>query len=228
MAVSRRARSEEQKARRAARIVAAARSAWSDGGYSRVSVQVIAERAGVAKGTVFLYYATKESLGLAVLAELLAEWWVELEWRLGGLERPGTPATVAAAVRRSLEAREDLLRLLALLSSVLEENAGEEEVLAFRRGMMAGAGRIGDAVGSALPFLRAGEGMEVALTLHAMLVGIQHMTGGRAAASMAGSELARFRVDVPGAVGRTLRIQLEGARAIAAQTPAPAPGGQSS
>lgn len=219
MAGSRRAASEEQKALRAERIMESARQAWSDRGYSRVSVQEVAERAGVAKGTVFLYYATKEALGLAVLGELLAEWTADLEERLSSLARPGSPSTVAAAVRRSLEDREELLRLLGMLGSVLEANAGGEEVVAFRRRMMDGAVRLGARIGGALPFLKPGECLELSLTLHAILIGVHHIAGGRSGDSMPGGELAPFRVEVPGAVGRTIRIQLEGARAMAAPAP---------
>lgn len=212
----RRAMTEEQKAVRGALIVGAARTAWCDRGYAGVSVQEVAERAGVAKGTVFLYYSTKEALGLAVLGELLAEWWAELEERLDGLERPGSPSTVAAVVRRSLQGRDELLALLGMLASVLEARAGAEEVLAFRRAMMGGARRIGAGIDRALPFLDVGEGLEFALTVHALLIGIHHIAGGRSGDALRGSELTAFRVDVPGAVGRTLRIQLEGARAMAA------------
>jgi AcrR family transcriptional regulator len=221
MSGSRRATSEEQKALRAERVMESARAAWSERGYSRVSVQEVAERAGVAKGTVFLYYATKEALGLAVLGELLAEWTADLEARLSALERPGSPSTVAAAVRRSLEDREELLRLLGMVGSVLEANAGGDEVVAFRRRMMNGAVRLGAQIGRALPFLRPGEDLEVSLTLHAMLIGIHHIAAGRSGDSMPGDDLAPFRVGVPGAVGRTIRIQLEGARAMAALAPGP-------
>jgi AcrR family transcriptional regulator len=216
-----RARTDEQKAGRAREILGAARALLADRAYGDVSVQEIADRAGVAKGTVFLYYATKETLGLAVLSALLGEWWSDAEGRLRALERPGSPSTVAAAVRRSLQGRDDLLRLLGLMSGVLEANAGDREVVRFRRGLVDGAGLIGREMEEVLPFLRKGEGAEVSLTLHAMMIGIHQVSAGRFG-RMPGPDLAAFRVDAPGAIGRTLRIQLEGARAVSEIGPAPA------
>lgn len=222
MAKGRRARTGAEKAERSASLVTAARELLQADVWVAVSVERIARRAGVAKGTVFLYYPTKEALGLAVLAELLREWWTELGDRLAALERPGTPSTVAAATRRSLEGRGELLRLLGLMGGVLEANAGEQAVRQFRTGVLEGAARLGERLEQALPFLRSADGVEVALTLHALVLGIQQMAPDRADPGLDDEGLAPFRVDVPGAVGRTLRVQLEGARAVAGIGPGPA------
>lgn len=217
----RRARSAEEKADRAAALAGAARELLAGDDYDAVSVEAIAHRAGVAKGTVFLYYPTKEALGLAVLGTLLEEWWADLSAKLNALERPASPSSVAAAGRRSLEGRDDMLRLLGLMSGVLEAKAGAEAVAAFRGTLREGAGRLGARLEGALPFLRRGEGLEVALTLHALVIGVHQMSQ-EARGGLESQDLAPFRVDVPGAVGRTLRVQLEGARAVAMIGAAPA------
>lgn len=222
MARTRRARTEQEKADRSAGLIASARELLAREEYAAVSVQAIAARAGVAKGTVFLYYPTKEALGLSVLRALLAEWWDDLDERLGALERPASPSTVAAAARRSLERRTELIRLVGMMEVVLEANAGRDAVAEFRRHLLEGAGRLGSRLETALDFLRRGEGLEVALTLHAILIGINQMAPPLRRDALEGTGLAPFRVDVPGAVGRTLRIQLEGARAVARMGAAPA------
>jgi AcrR family transcriptional regulator len=51
-------------------LVDAARSAFAEGGVD-VSIGEIAQRAGVAKGTVFRHFATKEDLLAAIMLELL-------------------------------------------------------------------------------------------------------------------------------------------------------------
>lgn len=217
-----RARTADEKADRSAALVAAARELLSGKEYAAVSVAAIARRAGVAKGTVFLYFPTKEALGLAVLGELLGDWAADLRERLDGLERPASPSTVAAAARRSLDDRGGLLRLLGLVSG-LEANGGSEAVSEFRREMRRGAAALATQLESSLPFMRRGEGLEVALTLHALMIGIHQMAPGRLEGALDGQEMAPFRVDVPGAVGRTLRVQLEGAKAVASVAPASAP-----
>lgn len=215
MAMGVRARTAEQKARRARVILDAARELLTEREYADVSVQEIAETAGVAKGTIFLYYATKETLGLTLLEELLADWWEDVEQRLSALSGTGSPSTVAAGLRRSLENRDELLRLLAMMSSVLEANAERAMVLGFRRRLREGAASIGAAFERSLAFMRPGDGVEAALTLHALLMGIHQLASLPGPARSAGN-LDEFRVDVPGAVGRTMRVQLEGARAVAA------------
>lgn len=218
-----RARSAKEKTERAESLVAAARELLGDEAYTAVSVQAIASRAGVAKGTVFLYYPTKEALALAVLESLLGEWWTDLALRLEALERPASPSTVAAAARRSLEGRAELLRLIVLMAGVLEANGGSEAVAAFRQTLRQSAGDLGGILETVLPFLRRGEGLEVALTLHALVLGISQMAPGRSDRALAAEEMAPFRVDVPGAVGRTLRVQLEGAKAVSELTTSPPP-----
>jgi AcrR family transcriptional regulator len=62
-----------------ARLIASAAEAFSRVGFDRANVDEVAANAGVAKGTVYLYFANKGELFLAVLAELrdqtdLAHW----------------------------------------------------------------------------------------------------------------------------------------------------------
>jgi TetR/AcrR family transcriptional repressor of mexJK operon len=53
--------------RKAQRIIAAAREAFLEQGYDGVSMDEVAKRAGVAKQTVYAYYASKDALFLAVV-----------------------------------------------------------------------------------------------------------------------------------------------------------------
>jgi AcrR family transcriptional regulator len=93
-------------AKRAA-VVAAARTIFAEQGFGPARVGDIADRAGVAKGTVYMHFATKEDLLLeAVLADL-GERRARAEALLGaggawGLAMPagGAGADPAAALRR--------------------------------------------------------------------------------------------------------------------------------
>ena len=61
--------SKEQQARRA-RLVEAARELASEGGYSAVTMHDVADRAGVARATVYRYFSSKDHL----LTEVASEW----------------------------------------------------------------------------------------------------------------------------------------------------------
>jgi AcrR family transcriptional regulator len=61
--------SKEQQARRA-RLVEAARRLADEGGYAAVTMHDVADRAGVARATVYRYFASKDHL----LTEVAAAW----------------------------------------------------------------------------------------------------------------------------------------------------------
>ncbi|HEX6641120.1 MAG TPA: helix-turn-helix domain-containing protein, partial [Thermoanaerobaculia bacterium] len=105
------ARTIEQKTAKADAIAAAALSLQREVRFEDWTVSQVARRAGVAKGTVFLYYDSKEALGLAVAQRLLADWLDDLDRRLSDATAT-TAGGVAQAVGRSLESRGPLRRTI--------------------------------------------------------------------------------------------------------------------
>lgn len=65
------ARSEEAQQARRAQILAAARSVLAERGFEHSTVSEIAARAGVAQGTFYLYFSSKEALPTALAEELI-------------------------------------------------------------------------------------------------------------------------------------------------------------
>ena len=82
-------------ARRAA-IIAAAREAASEGGMAAVQIATVAQRAGIAAGTVYRYFPGKTDLVAAVLAEI-AEREIEALRRAAAVA-PGPLSALAAAI----------------------------------------------------------------------------------------------------------------------------------
>ena len=74
---------ERRKEARPAELLSAALDLFVEKGFAATRVEEVAQRAGVSKGTVFLYFATKEELFKAVVRKNLsaryAEWAVELD-----------------------------------------------------------------------------------------------------------------------------------------------------
>lgn len=60
---------ERQRAERAALILDAAQQVFTDKGYYDASIDEIAARAGIAKGTVYLHFASKEDLLIALVEQ---------------------------------------------------------------------------------------------------------------------------------------------------------------
>jgi len=68
----RRPRTRLPRAEREREILSAARAVFSERGYAAGSVAEVAARAGVAEGTVFSYFETKQALLLRVIADFYA------------------------------------------------------------------------------------------------------------------------------------------------------------
>ncbi|GBF05616.1 putative transcriptional regulator, TetR family [Deinococcus aerius] len=127
-----RARSPEEKGQRRDDILRAAERLWAHTPYADLSMNQVARETKLAKGTLYLYFDTKEELFLALLTEHLGRWLEELTALLD--ERgPKTPGEVADVLVASTRGHEALRRLLILLGTVLEHNVSLELTLSFKR-----------------------------------------------------------------------------------------------
>lgn len=60
-----------RKEARPAEIIAAAMALWGDRGFAATRLEDVAQRAGISKGTIYLYFASKEALFEAAIREQL-------------------------------------------------------------------------------------------------------------------------------------------------------------
>ena len=78
-----RAKRERRKDARPGELLAAALELFVEKGYAATRAEEVAKRAGVSKGTLFLYFSSKEELFKAVVRENIAgrfaEWTLELD-----------------------------------------------------------------------------------------------------------------------------------------------------
>ena len=193
----RRARKAEDKEERRRIILGAAREIWAAGAsFATFNMAEVAERAGLAKGTVYLYFATKEALLLELLREEIAEWLDVVDARLdhGGT---WTPRRVAQLLAETLDERPLLTHLLALMSSILEHNIPEEVTVAFKTFLRDRVATTGARLEKRLPFLRETDGARVLVLCHALVSGLQPMAEPPAAVAkvLERPDLAMFRVD---------------------------------
>lgn len=83
LAATVRAKRERRKEARPGELLAAALELFVEKGYAGTRVEEVAQRAGVSKGTLFLYFPSKEELFKAVVRENISgrftEWTAELE-----------------------------------------------------------------------------------------------------------------------------------------------------
>ena len=167
-----RARQPEQKEERRRAIIQAAFSLWSESALEEFTMAHLASRLGLAKGTLYLYFATKEEVFVAVLDELLELWLRELGVSFRQLGRRTRPRAVAATILASLQTRRELIRLLPLVETLLDRGASDSAVLVFERRALEYMTSAGRALEECLAGLPRGSGLRLLLLLRALIMGM--------------------------------------------------------
>jgi AcrR family transcriptional regulator len=208
-------RPEEKEVRRQA-ILAGTQQMLMETAFPELRMTDLAGRLGLAKGTLYLYFPTKEALFLAVLQAELGAWFDRAAVCLDGIAVRTDPARVAEALVAVLRERPLLPRLQALLHGVLEGNLPEAEALAFARFLQEGVQRVGARLERVLPGLEPGRGAEYLTRFHGLVVA-GHLLSGRPPAVRAVLQdpamvLFDFRFDafLGGAAADLLRGMLAG------------------
>lgn len=114
----------------AVRLLAAGRRAFSENGLYATRVEEITQLAGVAKGTFYLYFDSKEQLIHAIAGEAMRE--LSLVCRRAAATAASWPERVAAVARAHLEffrAHPDWMRILHQLRGMLKFEKPEWQTL---------------------------------------------------------------------------------------------------
>lgn len=217
-----RARSPAQQEQRRAQILAAARELLSSAGPAAVSLRELARSVNLAKSNVVRYFPTREAVFLAVLAEDLQEWLVELRGRLphpAARRRPAIQrALIAAAVAECLAGRPRLCELVAACQSVLEQNVPAATAREFKTVAQDWLTQTAALVHAAGPGFGRVAAAEFAGHLWALVVGVWPMANPNpvVASVLAEPEYQDLAVDFPAALSRALTVVLEGLAALPA------------
>ena len=164
--------SEDKQARRQS-ILEAARGLFVAGDGSLPSAAEVAAAAGLAKGTVYLYFQTKEEIFAALL---LAGWKGVMAHMTASIRNPrgrrsDKAAALLAAYADQLDRYPDLLRLDTLGPGVLERNLAPETLRAFKLALVGCLMEAGRAVDAALR-LEDGRGLRLLMRTYAMTRGL--------------------------------------------------------
>lgn len=169
-----RAMDDQDRHTRRKSILEAARILFREGDGRLPTAAEVATAAGVAKGTVYLYFKTKEE----IFAFVLLEGWLPLlaatETLSFGTRKKSrfqrAQIFVKATVRR-LEEEPELLRLDALGAGVLEKNMSPDALLKYKREFSQGLLDAGASLDSALE-LASGRGVQLLMRTYALTRGL--------------------------------------------------------
>lgn len=165
-----RAVAPQDKSERRAAIVQAAEALLRRDPSASFAVGEIARRAGLAKGTVYLYFGSREEMLLAVHDAQLGELFAAIE-RV--LSRPRASATaVSRAVLGFLAQRPEFFRLSTGCHGALEQSIGSEVARGHREAVAERLQSIGQRIESLHPGMRPGEGATLLKNCYALMLGL--------------------------------------------------------
>ncbi|MEQ1500930.1 MAG: TetR family transcriptional regulator [Myxococcota bacterium] len=190
-----RARTAEAKLARREQILAAAVELLHDEAYAALTMASVARAAGLAKGTPYLYWRTKEELFLAALQEQYTELFAAIE-RAVRAAPPTIPAIADALVAEVL-ARPRVVALIGLVHVGLEQNAPVDAVIAFKRSLVVGGLGVAVALHDHLPWLSLERAARLLVRFHGAIVALRQMADPPAPirAALEHPDLALLRVE---------------------------------
>lgn len=165
-----RARSAEDKDVRRGALVRAASELFELSDFDAVTVAKMAERAGVAKGTAYLYFGSKEAVFLELVQRELLLWEADLHTHLGSIPLAGASGVIPALIAHTLAQRPTLGRLLVLLHPVIEPCLDRDTVKLFKEFLRDLLMRISALFMSKLPTLNNASATMLILQIHALVI----------------------------------------------------------
>jgi AcrR family transcriptional regulator len=194
--VGRRARRDEDKRARRSAILEATAGLLGRQQFMSITMAEVARRCGLAKGTLYLYFKSKEELFLGTLEQELVQWFDafgdELA-RRGALDAD----TFGRVLARSLGSRARLRELLPFVHVVLEQNIEHHTALAFKRTLARRLALGGVLLERVLSDLPPGSGLPLLLRIQGLVLGLRQMAdpAPSVAAILERDELAALRID---------------------------------
>ncbi|MEO8203214.1 MAG: TetR family transcriptional regulator [Betaproteobacteria bacterium] len=175
------------------------------------TVDALAQRAGLAKGTVYLYFRTREEVLLAVHAARQQALFDTLERSLASSRVD--IRRVARGVSRYLRANPGFLPLAANCRGMLETNVSVDAALAYKQGIGARLAGMGSRLEALFPLLARGEGVGLLMASYGMMIGLWQISDPPAclAGAMGRPDMRLFNVDLERQLVRALVNLWEGA-----------------
>ncbi len=171
-----RATNSEDKLAKRQIILTAALQIFKRTSYNEVTMSAIADKTKLAKGTLFLYFPTKEELFLALMEAQLIEWFDAVDAELDMLKGQSPISEISSLIANSLKERGEFTRLLAIHSTILEQNVSYESIFKHKQIIMQRLAGTGSRLEKSLSFLQAGQGAHFILQCQALVVGLWHLT----------------------------------------------------
>lgn len=167
VAINQRARSADQKALRRRAVLEAAETYFLEVGYEAFSMSKLAKKIGLAKGTFYLYFQTREELFLTLYEQSLIRW---SQVFIDGLSDSMTSEAYAQKLFSSASADGTFLPLLIRLEHMIEHNVAIPRLISSKQVFIKQVEAIAEATSISLSLSEA-QAIEVVKTMGVLLIG---------------------------------------------------------
>lgn len=165
--INQRARSAEQKALRRHAVLEVAETYFQEVGYEAFSMAQLAKKTGLAKGTLYLYFTTREELFLTLYEQSLIRW---SQIFRGTLSDAMTSKAYAQSLYKTTQADGVFLPLLIRLEHVIEHNVAIPRLIESKRVFIKQVEVIAKPTSTALK-LSTTQAREIVKTMGVLLIG---------------------------------------------------------
>ncbi len=160
----------EDKSERRAAILAAAQFLLADDPQGSFPVESVAQAAGVAKGTVYLYFGSREEVMLAVHEKQVHELFDVIGDALAA--SGADAASVVRIVLRHISRHRNFYPLAGRCRSMLDTKVSTDCALAFKTRLGARLADLGLVIERMYPGLAAGGGAALMMNSYALMIGL--------------------------------------------------------
>lgn len=165
-----RARDAKQKMQRKQTLLDAGWALFQAGDGQLPSVAQIVARAGLAKGTFYIYFKTKEELFLELVTGAMDELFGRLDHYLDQADVTATGCIDVVILTVKREA--PIIQLGPMVTGVLEKNTAPEVLAQFKRRLLTNLYQTGTKLGQRFPGLQAHTAARLLLRSYAVVLGI--------------------------------------------------------
>ena len=167
VAINQRARSADQKALRRRAVLEAAETYFLEVGYEAFSMSKLAKKIGLAKGTFYLYFQTREELFLTLYDQSLIRW---SQTFIDELSDSMTGKAYSQKLFSTATADGTFLPLLIRLEHMIEHNVAIPRLISSKQVFIKQVEAIAEATSISLSLSEA-QAIEVVKTMGVLLIG---------------------------------------------------------
>lgn len=165
---------KDQKSERRQNILDAAKYLFSTTDFKDIKMIDVATMADVSKGSVFLYFKTKEDLFTALLVQEFQAWYRKFQMILsdGQIRDYINTDILIKLLEKSIFDNDILLRLLSISHSVLEQNLSYEQASEYRQVFYECIHSIGNDLDVLISFFKEGDGCRFIQYCITLIIGL--------------------------------------------------------